>query len=223
MPIKEKSAVSIDPSNFLRELKRSFFSAVMEEKLDIVSVLIADNVNSCLERSLSSKLLTLENKCFCASCNSCEESIKDTTIIQFALVLLIHLNHFCPESDKVIKEGQFFRCLLEDPPHIQVTHSNEVFFNNYTLVVIINHSGSLDNKHNWAIITDDTTNQWLSCNHKVVFQIKTDDLNNKIPYVLFFMRKNLFFMSFLCKGALEIETLSLVVTISHIIPDLYGH
>ena len=83
-----------------------FCSSVGEEKMDIVSVPMADNVNSSLEKFLSSELLKLENEWFCPSCNSCKESIKDTSFIQFAPVLVIHLKRFCLKHNKVIKDFQ---------------------------------------------------------------------------------------------------------------------
>ena len=48
-----------------------FCSAVREEKLDIVSVPLADNVNNSLEKLLSSELQQLENEWPYPSCNSC--------------------------------------------------------------------------------------------------------------------------------------------------------
>ena len=102
---------------------------------------------------------------------------------------MIYLKRFFIEQEKVIKDNQFFKCFPEAPLQIRITDSNEVsFFNNYSFVVTINHSGSLNNGHYWAIIKDDTTNQWFSCNDKVVFEIKADYLNNK-TYVLFYVRK----------------------------------
>ena len=134
--------------------------------------------------------MKLENEWFCPSCNSCKESIKDTSFIQSAPILVIHLKRFCIEQDKVIKDNQFFKCFPEDPLQIRITDNNEVSFsNNYSLVATINHSGSLNNGHYWAIIKDDTTNRWFSCNDKVVFEIKAGDVNNKTSYVLFYVRK----------------------------------
>ena len=121
---------------------------------------MAENVNSSLEKFLSSELLKLENEWFCPSCNSCKESIKDTSFTQSAPILVIHLKRFCIEQEKVIKDNQFFKCFPEDPFQIKITDSNEVsFFNNYSLVATMNHSGSLNNGHYWAIIKDDTTNR----------------------------------------------------------------
>ena len=103
---------------------------------------------------------------------------------------MIHLKRFCIEHGKVIKDNQFFKYFPEDPLHERITNSNEVsFFNTYSLVATINYSGSLNNGHYWAIVKDDTTNQWFSCNNKVVLEIEADDLNNKALYVLFYLRK----------------------------------
>ena len=151
---------------------------------------MADNVDSSLEKFPSSELLKSENEWVCPSGNSCKESIKYTSFIQSAPGLVIHLKCFCNEQDRIIKDNQFFKCFPEDSLQIRITDSNKVsFFINYSLVVTINHSGSLNNGHYWAIIKDDTTNQWFSCNDKVVFEIKADDLNNKTSYVLFYVRK----------------------------------
>ena len=57
-----------------------FCSDVKEEKLDIVSVPMAVNVNSSLEKFLSTEFLTLENEWFCQSCNSCNKRIKDNQL-----------------------------------------------------------------------------------------------------------------------------------------------
>ena len=177
----------------------SFCSAVREEKLDIVAVPMDDNLNSSLEKFLSSELIKLENEWFCPSCNSCKESIKDTLFIQSPPALVIHLKRFCIDHDKIIKNDQFFKCFPEDPLQIRITDNNEVsFFNSYSLVAKINHSGSLNNGHYWAIITDDATNQWFSYTDKIVFEIKADDLINK-TYVLFYVRKWFsFYFIFIC-------------------------
>ena len=110
--LKETSIRTGDlPSNTLRTTitcNSCFCSAVNEEKINIVSVPMAGNINSSLDKFLSSELLTLENEWFCPSCITCKESNTDTSIIQFAPVFLIHLRHFCVKCDKFIKDTQFF-------------------------------------------------------------------------------------------------------------------
>ena len=73
-----------------------------------------------------------------------------------------------------------FKCFPEDPLQIRIIDNNEgSFFNNYSLVATISHSGSLNNGNYWAVVKDDTTNCWFPCNDKVVFEIKAGDINNK--------------------------------------------
>ena len=137
---------------------------------------------------------------------------------------MTNLEHSCVERDKVIKDNQFFKSLPEDLLPIRITDNNKVsFLNNYSLVATINHSGNLNNRHYWAIIKDVATNQWFSCNDKVVFKIKAADL--KTSYVLFFVKKYFFFplMLLLCKGDFSIQTLSLGVTMPNLIPVQYGY
>ena len=134
-----------------------FSHAVTEEELDIVSVPMAENVNQfpwlkCqsvpmaenvnqfpwLKMSIvlwrnfiSSELLKLENEWLCPTCNSCKETIKDTSFIQSTSVLVIHFKTFIIEHEKVFKENQFFKCFPEDPTETRITGSNEIsFFNN---------------------------------------------------------------------------------------------
>ena len=119
---------------------------LLGKKKDILSVPIADNVNSSLEKYFSSELLTSENEWFCPSCNSCIESINNTLIIQSSFILMKHLKRFCVERDKVIKDNQFFKCYPADLLQIRITDSNEFsYLNNYSLGSTINHSGSLNN------------------------------------------------------------------------------
>ena len=117
-----------------------FSHAVTEEELDIVSVPMAENVNQFpwLKMSIviwrnfiSSELLKLENEWLCPTCNSCKETIKDTSFIQSTSVLVIHFKTFIIEHEKVFKENQFFKCFPEDPTETRITGSNEIsFFNN---------------------------------------------------------------------------------------------
>ena len=96
-----------------------------------------------------------------------------------------HLKCFCADHDTVIKDNLFFKCLPEDPLQFTITDKNKVsFFSNYSLVATINHSGNLNNGHDWAIIKEFITNQWFACNDKVVFKIIF--LRKKISFSFFF-------------------------------------
>ena len=140
--------------------------------------------------------MKLENEWFCPSCNSCKESIKDTSFIQSAAVLVIHLKRFCIEH-KVIKDNQFFKCFPEDPPQTRLIDSNKVsFLNSYSLVATVTHSDSLNNEHYCAIMKDDTTTNSslamikLSLKLKLMTTITEDHMcsfmrENDLVFILF--------------------------------------
>ena len=118
---------------------------------------------------------------------------------------MIHLKRFCIEQEKVIKDNQFLSAFLMILFRSEsLTATKLPFFNSYSLVATINHSGSLNNGHYWAIVKYDTTNRWFSCNDKVVFEIKADDLSNKTSYVLFYVKKRFsFYFNFISVSSMQ--------------------
>ena len=52
----------------------------------------------------------------------------------------------------------------------------------------INHSGTLDQGHYWAIAKDLKSGDWLSSNNKVVLIVPQHSLNNTTSYILFYQR-----------------------------------
>ena len=60
--------------------------------------------------------------------------------------------------------------------------------NKYSLVASINHSGTLELGHYWAVVKDSNTGDWLSCNNKVVLTVPQHSLNNTTSYILFYKK-----------------------------------
>ena len=52
----------------------------------------------------------------------------------------------------------------------------------------INHSGTLDQGHYWAIVKDLSSGEWLSCNDKVVLTVPQHSLNNTTSYINFYKK-----------------------------------
>ena len=73
------------------------------------------------------------------------------------------------------------------------------FSNKYSLVASINHSGTLDQWHYWAVVKDLNSGNWLSCNEKVVITIPQHSLTNETSYILFY-KKNLNIVNFVQGG-----------------------
>ena len=69
------------------------------------------------------------------------------------------------------------------------------FSNKYSLVASINHSGTLDQEHYWAVIKDLNLGTWLSCNDKVVLTVSQHSLTNTTSYILF-LQENLSIVNF---------------------------
>ena len=52
----------------------------------------------------------------------------------------------------------------------------------------INHSGTLDQGHYWAIVKDLSSGDWLSYNDKVVLTVPQHSLNNTTSYINFYKK-----------------------------------
>ena len=59
------------------------------------------------------------------------------------------------------------------------------YTNKYSLIAIINHSGTLNKGHNWAFIKFLHSSSWYSCSEKLVVHVEETYLNNTTPYILF--------------------------------------
>ena len=62
----------------------------------------------------------------------------------------------------------------------------------FNLAAVINHSGNVNSGHYACLVKDGE--MWWHCNDKTVVPINSDDINKSLPYVLFFIRLNKFFL-----------------------------
>ena len=160
-----------------------------EEKLDILTIPLSPNINSSLSKFLKPEILESENKWFCPSCNCLTESTRKTSIIGSSFILAIQLSRFSASRSRLLKDKQVFNCSPELELKVPITVENEVSFSSkYSLVASINHSGSLDQGHYWAVVKDSNTGDWLSCNDKVVLKVPQHSLNNTTSYILFYKK-----------------------------------
>ena len=160
-----------------------------EEKLDILTIPLSPNINYSLSKFLKSEILESENKWFCPSCNCLTESTRETSINGSGSILVIQLSRFFTSHSRLIKDQQLFNCSLELELKVSVTVEDEVSFSNqYSLAASINHSGTLDQGHYWAVVKDSNTGDWLSCNDEVVITVPQHSLNNTTSYILFYKK-----------------------------------
>ena len=119
--------------------------AAKEEKCDILPLPMSNNIKTSLDKLLDSETLSSQNKWFCPSCDTLTESTKETSITNSSSVLIVQLTRFSILDNRAIKDEQIFDCFPNSVLKVPITLDDEVSFTNkYSLVVSINHSGSLD-------------------------------------------------------------------------------
>ena len=166
-----------------------FCFSAKEEKLDILTIPLSPNINSSLSKFLKPEILESENKWFCPSCNCLTESTRETSIIGSSSILVIQLSRFSNSHSRLLKDQQVFNCSPELELKVPITVEDEVSFSSkYSVVASINHSGTLEKGHYWAVVKDSNTGDWLSCNDKVVQTVPQHSLNNTTSYILFYKK-----------------------------------
>ena len=166
-----------------------FCFSAKEEKLDILTIPLSPNINSSFSKFLKPEILDSDNKWFCPSCNCLTESTRETSIISSGSILVIQLSRFSTSYSGLIKDQQVFNCFPELDLKVPITVEENVSFSTkYSLMASINHSGTLDQGHYWALIKDLSSGDWLSCNGKVVLTLPQHSLNNTTSYILFYKK-----------------------------------
>ena len=136
-------------------INECFCFSAKEEKLDILTIPFSPNINSSLSKFLKPETLESENKWFCPSFNCLTESARETSIIGLGSILVIQLSRFSTSHSRLIKDQQVFNCSPELELKVPITVEDEVSFSNkYSLVASINHSGTLNQGHYWAVVKD---------------------------------------------------------------------
>ena len=191
--LKGTSAAASDLiSNTIRiniSCNQCFCFSAKKEKLDILTIPWSPNINSSLSNFLKPEILESENKWFCPSCYCLTESAREMSTTDSSSILVIQLSRFSTSDSRLLKDQQVFNCCPELELKIPITVEDEVSVSSkYSLVASINHSGTLDQGHYWAVVKDSNTGDWLSCNDKVVLKVLQHSLNNTTSYILFYKK-----------------------------------
>ena len=132
-----------------------FCFSAKEKKLDILTIPLSPNINSSFSKFLKPEILESDNKWFCPSCNCLTESTRETSIISSGSILVIQLRRFSTSHSRLINDQQVFNCSPDLDSKVPITVEDKVsFFTKYSLTASINHSGTLDQRHYWAILKD---------------------------------------------------------------------
>ena len=105
---------------------------------------------------------------------------------------MIQLCWFSNQGRQLIKNENFFSYTQSESSKdliVPITIEDKVSFTNkYSLIAIINHSGTLNRGHYWAFIKDLHSSTWYSCNDKSVFNVEENYVNNATSYILFYSK-----------------------------------
>ena len=143
--------------------------------------------------------------------------------------MTIQLCRFPNQGGQLIKDANFFIWTQSEWNNhllVPITVEDEVSFTiKDSLIATINHSGTLNRRHYWAIIKDLHSSSWYSCNGELVSNVEERSLNNTVSYILFLQKslnvpQDLPKKVFFARGFLSLQTLSLGVTTPHITPDI---
>ena len=161
-----------------------------EENLDVVT--LPADIQTSMNQFLKPEILTSQNKWFCPSCNLLCESTRETCIINSPPILIIQLCQFSNQGGHLVKDENFFSSTQSKSNKdltVPITIEDEASFTKYSLIVTINHSGTLNRGHYWgyywAFIKDLHSSTWYSNNDKSVFNVEENFVNNSTSYIFF--------------------------------------
>ena len=168
-------AVSHLISNTIRinvSCNQCFYFSAKEEKLDILTIPLSPNINFSFSKFSKPEILESNNNWFCPSSNCLTESTREISIISSGSLLVIQLSRSYTSHSRLIKDQQVFNCSPDLDLKVPITVEDKVSFSTkYSLMASINHLGTLDLRHYWAIVKDLSPGDWLSCNDKVVLTV----------------------------------------------------
>ena len=169
-----------------------FCTSMSEDSHNIIALPVTSDIQTSFKRFLSPESLTSKNKWFCPSCKVLSDSTRETSIVKSAHYLVIMLRRFSNQGSTLLKNEDIFNCALsETAKHLTVpiAGDGEISVNNtYSLIATINHSGSLNQGHYWAVIKDIDSSEWYCCNDKLVFKVDMSYVNNSSSYMLFYKK-----------------------------------
>ena len=199
MKIKSRSNKPVDPSSFLWALTRKisasrqapFYFNSPEDATKVLQFVIDKLKGTSVAASdFISNIIRIN-----VSCNQCFSfSAKEETLDMLTIPLSPNINSSLfkflkPET--LESKNKWFcpscSCLIDKCSHNYVKMKYFSLSKN-SLMALVNHSGTMDQGHYWAVIKDLNSGGSLTCNDKVVLAVSQHSLNNSTSYILFHKR-----------------------------------
>ena len=152
----------------------------------VLSVPVASTIQDSFAKFLKDEPLLGENMYDCLQCGKLMPACRQTRITRAPLTLVVQLKRFSfsdGESRRDNSNIKIFPNLLT----LKAVSDGIIIKHSYRLRATINHQGSLDSGHYWALVANSRCS-FLKCDDFRVFETNRWDLNSESSYLLFFSR-----------------------------------
>ena len=152
---------------------------ILTQKLDY------ESLNDCLDEYIKKDKLDIHNQWKCDQCNEKICPYQKTIFWNLSPILIFQIKQYT-EYQKINKHIEF-------PIHLNMNdyciNSNEKNLN-YKLYGTCNQIGSLNGGHYYANCFNFHDNQWYNYNDSNISLISENEILDKNPYCLFYIREN---------------------------------
>ena len=160
------------------------------ENLDILTLAVSADIQASINQFWKPELLSSQNKWFCKQGSFWKH--QRNLYINAAPILTIQLCRFPNQGGQLIKDANFFSWTQSEWNNhllVPITVEDEVSLTiKDSLIATINHSGTLNRRHYWALIKDLHSYSWYSCNDELVSNVEERSLNNTVSYIIFYKK-----------------------------------
>ena len=122
-------------------------------------------------------MIPLEQKWQCTKCNQVAEGKKELRLEVTPELLILHLKRFKNVAGYWTKDSR----------NIDIPGTINLFDLEFSLVAVVEHSGSFDSGHYTAFVK--MNNQWFSCNDNEVEEVSCSKFVGGSAYLVFYRQK----------------------------------
>ncbi|KAJ3105353.1 ubiquitin-specific protease doa4 [Phlyctochytrium bullatum] len=148
------------------------------------------DITDCVKKFIEPEKLNGENRWFCPRCRTRRDAVKETYVVRFPAILIIHLKRFeytgyYGEGTKIYTNVHYpisgldiGYCYTGMPPKSMITQ--------YNLFGVLNHSGTHSSGHYTTRMR--RSGKWYHFDDAIVTPCERESLRSKDAYVLFYAR-----------------------------------
>ena len=122
----------------------------------------------------------------CLQCGKLMPACRQTRITRAPLTLVVQLKRFSFSDGKSRRDNSNIK-IFPNLLTLKAVSDGIIIKHSYRLRATINHQGSLESGHYWALVANSRCS-FLKCDDFRVFETSRWDLNSESSYLLFFSR-----------------------------------